>query len=33
MCGAFGHAMQSAIYLFLEDILWNRIRLKVFFLI
>jgi hypothetical protein len=33
MCGVFGHAMQSAIYLFLKDILQNHIRLKVFFLI
>jgi hypothetical protein len=33
MCRVFGHAMWSAIYLFLEGILQNRIRLKVFFLI
>ena len=33
MHGAFGHAMQSAIYLFLEDILQNCVGLNVFFLI
>ena len=33
MHGAFGHAIRSAIYLFLEDILRNRVGLNVFFLI